>query len=98
MIDVSRDINSLSNFKRNTSDFIEQLKETGRPIVLTLNGKAEIVVQDAASYQRMLEIVERMESIEAIREGIRSVDRGEGRDAGELLNELREKYSVSGEQ
>ena len=47
MINLKEEINSLSNFKRHTSEFIEQLKETGKPIILTINGKAELVVQDA---------------------------------------------------
>ncbi len=54
MINLNRDIQSLSSFKRNTSEFIQQMKETGKPIVLTVNGKAELVVQDAVSYQKFL--------------------------------------------
>ena len=38
-------------------------------LVLTVNGKAEIVVQDAESYQRMLELLDRAETVEALREG-----------------------------
>ena len=52
MLDINSDINSLSNFKRNTPEFLRQLKETGHPVVLTINGKAELVVQDTASYQK----------------------------------------------
>ena len=50
MINLSRDIQSLSTFKRNTNKLIAQMKETGNPIVLTVNGKAELVVQDVVSY------------------------------------------------
>src|SRR5262245_29553541 len=38
MLDISRDINSLSNFKRNTAEFIRQMKQTGHPVILTVNG------------------------------------------------------------
>lgn len=79
MLNIDRDINSLSSFKRNTSEFIEQMKKTGEPIVLTINGKAELIVQDAASYQRMLEAVERLETIEGIKRGLAEMERGEGR-------------------
>jgi PHD/YefM family antitoxin component YafN of YafNO toxin-antitoxin module len=51
MLDVSRDINSLSNFKRNTSDFMQRLKSTKVPLVLTINGVSELVVQSAEGYQ-----------------------------------------------
>jgi len=50
---IDRDIHPLTDFKRNTSHFLSQLKETGQPLVLTINGKAELVVQDAASYQKL---------------------------------------------
>ncbi len=49
-MNLSRDIHSLAGFKLKTSDFVQQLKDTGEPIVLTINGKAELVAQDAASY------------------------------------------------
>ncbi|HKI17344.1 MAG TPA: type II toxin-antitoxin system Phd/YefM family antitoxin [Isosphaeraceae bacterium] len=41
---MSRDIHPLTDFKRNTPAFLRQLKESGYPLVLTVNGKAEIVV------------------------------------------------------
>lgn len=49
MLDISRDIHSLSDFKRNTANFVDQKRSSGHPVVLTINGKAEMVVQDAAS-------------------------------------------------
>ena len=59
MINLSRDIQSLSTFKRNTNELISQMKETGNPIVLTVNGKAELVVQDAVAYQQLLDTLEK---------------------------------------
>src|SRR3954466_4223964 len=88
MLDLKRDINSLSNFKRNTVRFLEQLRESGRPVVLTINGKAELVVQDAKSYQRLIDLTERLETIEAVREGLASMKRGEGRPVAEFFAEL----------
>jgi len=88
MINLREEINSLSNFKRNTSEFIEQLKETGKPIVLTINGKAELVVQDAGSYQRLLEIAERLETIEALKPAIEEMKAGKGEPAEKVFAEL----------
>jgi prevent-host-death family protein len=48
---LARDIQSLSTFKRDTTKIVRQLKKTGQPVVLTVNGNAELVIQDAASYQ-----------------------------------------------
>jgi prevent-host-death family protein len=91
------DIASLTDFKRNSNEAIKRLKETGQPQVLTVNGRAEVVVQDVASYQRLLELAERAEAIEGIRRGLESAARGEGRPAEEIYAELRAKYGFSRE-
>jgi PHD/YefM family antitoxin component YafN of YafNO toxin-antitoxin module len=85
------DIYSLTDFQRKTREHMQRLKETRRPHVLTVNGKAEIVVQDAEAYQAMVELIDRAAAIVAIREGLDSMERGEGRDAFEALRDLREK-------
>ena len=62
----TRDIQSLSVFKRDSSKFIKQIKKTGQPIVLTVNGKAAAVISDPDSYQEYLRIEERDETLELI--------------------------------
>jgi len=88
MISLKNGIDSLSNFKRNTADFLRQLKKSGNPLVLTVNGKAEVVVQDAASYQRLLEISERLETIEALRPAIEEMRAGKGEPAELVFDQL----------
>jgi prevent-host-death family protein len=63
MINLSRDIQSLSTFKRNTNKIIKQMKATGNPLVLTVNGRSELVVQDAEAYQKLLDKIERLETL-----------------------------------
>ena len=87
MLDISRDIHSLSNFKRNTPEFLRQLKETGHPVVLTINGKAELVVQDSASYQKLIEMAERAERMDALRVSIEEMRAGKGIPAEDVLAE-----------
>jgi prevent-host-death family protein len=94
MIDLN-EIHSLSDFLRNTKSYIERMKESKSPVVLTVNGKAELVVQDAASYQELLDRVERAETVAAVRQAMGEFDRGEGRPAREALEELRAKHGVS---
>ena len=48
-------IHALSAFQRNSKGFIRKLKQSGRPAVLTVNGEAEVVVQSAEAYQKLLE-------------------------------------------
>src|SRR5467141_3670732 len=91
MLNIGRDIHSLSDFKRKTPEFLDQLERTGEPVVLTINGRAKLVVQDAASYQRMLELLERAETIEAIRDGLESVKRGKSMSLEQFDKEIRKK-------
>ena len=88
----TRQIHSLTDFLRNHKAHVTRLKETQAPEVLTVNGKAEVVVQDAASYQSMLDCLHHMETLAAIQEGMASVERGELKPAAQVLDELRAKY------
>lgn len=90
MLNINRDINSLSNFKRNTPEFLRQLKETGHPVVLTINGKAELVVQDAASYQKLIELAERAERLDALRASIADMRAGRVSPVEDMFAEMQE--------
>ena len=90
MLDINTDINSLSNFKRNTPEFLRQLKETGHPIVLTINGKAELVVQDTASYQKLIELAGRAERMDALKASIQDMKAGKVIPADDVLAEMRQ--------
>jgi len=46
---------SLSDFQRNARAHIKRLNTTGQPEVLTIDGEAQVLVQDAASYQKLLD-------------------------------------------
>ena len=96
MVNLSKDIHPLTAFKRNTSDFMSKMKKTRRPVVLTVNGKAELVVQDAESYQQILERLERYEAVEAIRLSIAAAADGRVKPAQEALAKLQEKLGISG--
>jgi prevent-host-death family protein len=69
MLDLTKDIQSLTTFRRQSGDFMKQLKKTKRPVVLTVNGKAAAVVQDVGAYQRLLDIAASADEEEAIRQG-----------------------------
>ncbi len=57
-----KNIHSLSDFKRNAKEFIERIKSTQSPMVLTVNGKAEVVVQDAHAFQAICDRAEQAEA------------------------------------
>jgi hypothetical protein len=95
MLDT-RQIHSLTDFLRNHKAHVARLKETRAPEVLTVNGRAEVVIQDAASYQDLLDRLHYMETLAAIREGIASAERGELKPAEQVLAEMQARYDVQG--
>ena len=96
MINLSRDIQSLSTFKRNTNDLIKQMKESGSPMILTVNGKAEIVVQDANSYQELLDRIDRLEAMVGIQKGLADVKNGNTQSLDNFIREMETKHDISG--
>lgn len=94
MINLSRDIQSLSTFKQNTNELIIQMKETGNPVVLTVNGKAELVVQDAQSYQKLLNSIEYLESIIGIQKGLEDIANGDTQPLDQFREEMQQKYGI----
>lgn len=89
-----REIHPLTDFLRNHKEHVSRLKENRSPEVLTINGRAELVLQDAGSYQEMLDRLRELEDLAAIREGLEQADRGEVIPAEEVLAELSRKYGV----
>lgn len=86
------DVHPLTDFLRNSKAHLERLRRAGRPELLTVNGKAAVVVQDAASYQELLERVDRVEAMEGIQRGIDAMKRGETRPLEAVLDDLKKKY------
>ena len=91
---LNRDIHPLTDFKHHTPAFVQQLKTTGEPIVLTINGKAVLVVQDAESYQKLLDLAERTRTLDAIRQGLDDMRSGRGRPADEVFAEIRRELLI----
>ena len=88
------DIHPLSEFQRGAKAFLAKLKETKTPMVLTVNGKAAAVVQDAESYLQLLDRLELLESIAGIRKSIEEFDQGEGIPLKEAWKQLQEKHGL----
>ncbi len=87
-------VHPLTDFKRNTTAFRKRLKATGRPEVLTVDGRADLVVQDAAAYQKLLDDLDRLEAIDGIRRGLLDVERGRTMTLDELDARMRAKLDV----
>lgn len=87
-------IRSLTDFQRNARQALRQMKKTGRPQVLTVNGKAELIVQDAASYQRLLDAIDQAEAAAGIRHGLDQMEAGRTIPVEKTLRRIRRKHGV----
>src|ERR1700730_2979918 len=94
MLDLTKDIQSLTTFRRRSGDFMKQLKKSQRPVVLTVKGKAAAVVQDAAAYQRLLDVAAQADAAEGIRQGLDDARRGRTRRAREFFDEFEAEHGI----
>lgn len=94
MLDITTDIQSLTTFRRSSGDFMKHLKKSKRPMVLTVNGKAAAVLQDAEAYRRLLNIAARADAQEGIRQGLEDARKGRGRSAKEFFAEFEATHGL----
>ncbi|MFN7589301.1 MAG: type II toxin-antitoxin system Phd/YefM family antitoxin [Planctomycetota bacterium] len=95
MLDISKDIRSLTDFKRETPKFLKQIRGSGRALVLTVNGEAELAVMSAATFQQVLEAIDELDMIRCVREGLQQAREGEGMPSEQFFASLRNKRKRS---
>src|SRR5437868_2008330 len=96
MLDITKDIQSLTTFRRRPTDFLKHLRKSKRPVVLTVKGRAVAVVQDAGAYQRLLDIAARADAGEGIRQGLEHARDGRVRPVREFFAEFEAKHGIPG--
>lgn len=94
-MNIARDIQTLSEFKQNASKMVKQVQETGEPVVLTVNGKPAVVIQDIHTYQQMADADYR-ESIAIIKQRMKDVEDSDNWPThGEVFERLRKRYNIT---
>lgn len=93
MIDPT-DILPLTDFQRNAKASITRLRRTRRPQVLTVNGRAAVVVQDATAYMDMLGMLAEAEEAAAVQEALRELKAGKGQPIREFAKEFRARKAA----
>jgi antitoxin YefM len=92
-LNVQHDIIPLTEFRSKMAEFIEQMKQSQSPLVLTQHGRAVAVVMPPAAYEEM---AYRDEFVKAIREGIAELDAGNGIPHEEVVAYFNAKYAEQG--
>lgn len=86
----SSDIYTVTDFSRKPAEHIKRLNESKRPEILTVNGKAAVVIQDAESYEKMAVLADYADSILNIRQALSE----EGRSLKDFTQEFAAKYGI----
>ncbi len=87
-MDITRDIRPLTEFKRDSARLIAQMRETGQPQILTVNGRPAIVMMDAAAWQSLQDQLEQAQTRVAIREGLDQALMGQGQSVDAVFDAL----------
>jgi len=90
-IKITEDIKSITELKRNTGELLKQIHTTRRPVVLTVNGKAEAVLMDPESYERMAESVGVMEKLMKAEQQVAA---GKTRKAAEFFEDFKSEHNL----
>ena len=93
-MDITKDIQPITTFRNHSAEFLKYLKDTKRPVILTVNGKAAAVVQDAEAYQHLLDLAAEASTAEGIRQGLEDVAHGKIRPAIEVFDEIRAEHGI----
>ncbi|MGE0129923.1 MAG: type II toxin-antitoxin system Phd/YefM family antitoxin [Blastocatellales bacterium] len=84
-IQLDQDIRPLSEFRAKTTTFVQQVRETGRPLVITQNGRSAAVLLDVVEYEKLLE---RLEVLEDVIKAEKQIDEGKGVSHSEAKKQL----------
>jgi hypothetical protein len=79
-----------------TAQYVDRLSREGRPITLRVDDRPPLLVKDERGYQMLWELIDRIETIEAVREGLRQVEQGRTMPLEDLDRRLRKKHGIQG--
>ncbi len=93
-MDITKDIQPMTTFRNHSAEIMQHLRETKRPVILTVNGKAAAVMQDAEAYQRLLDLAAEASVAEGIRQGLDDLANGRIRPAQDIFDEIRARHDI----
>ena len=88
---ITKDIISITELKKHTNNILQQVHNTKRPVILTVNGKAEAVLLDASEYERMTVALDIMQKLTKAEMDIKS---GRTEDARKFFEKFRSEKNI----
>ena len=93
-MDITKDIQPMTSFRNHSAEVLRHIRTTRRPVILTVNGRAAAVLQDAEAYQRLLDLAAEASVAEGIRQGLEDVEAGRTRPAQDVFDEIRAEFNI----
>jgi prevent-host-death family protein len=87
---IATDIKPVSDFRANAAGMIEQVKSSGRPLVLTQRGESAAVLLDVTVYA---ELIEELELLSDVRMAMKQIDEGHGISNRDAKAELMKRFA-----
>ncbi len=92
-ISPSEDIRSVTDLKRKTREILDHLHTTGRPVILTVNGRADSVLLDVRVYEKHLQAAN---LVKLIAPAEQDVEGGRTRSARDFVREFKRAKKIQG--
>jgi antitoxin YefM len=84
-IRLTDDVRPLSEFRANVAAFVQRVRKTRRPMVLTQHGRSAAVLVDVAAYEELLDRVELLQDVERAE---RQLAKGQAVSAGKAKQQI----------
>lgn len=94
MLEVKKDRARGAQNDPTTAQYVDRMEREGRPITLRVDDRSPLTIKDERTYQMLWELIDRIEMIEAVREGLQQVERGETRPLEEVIEDIRNKHRL----
>ena len=90
-LNITEDIMPVSEFKKNTSRVFQQIHKTGRPVIITVNGRPDIVMIDVDDFENKIKALNLAILIKPAQDDIKA---GRVRSAKAFLKEFRKNAKI----
>jgi len=90
-LNLTEDIMPVSELKKNTSRVFKQIHNTGRPVIITVNGRPDIVMLDVEKFENKIKAINLINLIKPAQEDIKT---GRTRSAKAFLKEFRKNAKI----
>lgn len=88
-IQLDEDIRPLSEFRANVSAFIDKVRETKRPLVITQRGKSAAILIDVTEYEALLQKIELLMDIHLAE---KQISDGQGIDHPDAKSQILSRF------